>query len=262
MLELFHWEPNCGALKVLIALHEKGLDFRSRWVDFLSLEQYELAPFAAPEAAMTIEGEAPVLVHDGNVISDSFNTILYLDEAFPVPPLQPATAEGQWRIQVWARQFAEVLAPAVSTLGCQRHLTAALAAQRDRAALGARAAQIGMHERRLAWEAALAGNYPEALLADSRRKVGLVLGRVEAALEQSDWLLASGYSLADIDLFGLAHALPTLLPEVAGAAALPRVTAWLGRVRARPAVQQALAASRSGHPERAFAPGPEHSRWG
>jgi glutathione S-transferase len=261
MLELFHWEPNCGSLKVLVALHEKGLDFTSRWVDFISLDQYGLAPFADPEAAMTIEGEAPVLVHDGAVISDSFNTILYLDEAFAAPALQPATAEGQWRIQVWARQFAEVLAPAVCTLGCQRYLTAALA-QRDRAALGARAAKIAVQERRTAWEAALAGSYPQAQLEDSRRKVGLVLAKVEAALAQSDWLLTTGYSLADIDLFGLANPLPSLVPDVVGAAALPRFNAWLERVRARPAVRAALARSRSGHPEQAFAPGPEHSRWG
>ena len=261
MLELFHWEPNGGSLKVLIALHEKGLPFASRWVDFLALEQYTLAPFADPEAAITIEGEAPVLVHDGHVISDSFNTILYLDEAVPQGPLQPATAEGQWRIQVWARQFAEVLAPAVATLGCQRHLTPALA-RRDRAALAAAIARIAVHERRSAWQAALDGDYPEALLEDSRRKVGLVLGKVEAALEQSEWLLAGGCSLADIDLFGLANALPALLPEHAGVAARSRFNAWLERMRARAAVRQALATSRSGRPETAFVPGPEHSRWG
>lgn len=261
MLELFHWEPNCGSLKLLVALHEKGLAFHSRWVDFLAFEQYALGPFNAPEAAISIEGEAPVLVHDGNVIADSFNTLLYIDEAFPAPPLQPATAAGQWRIQVWARLFAEVLAPAVATLGCQRHLGAALAG-RDRGALAQRVTQLEVHERRVAWEAALAGQYPEALIEDSRRKVGLALGKVEAALEKSDWLLASGYSIADIDLLGLANALPALAPDIAGAAALPRFAAWLERVRARPAVRQALAASRSGHPEQAFAPGPEHSRWG
>jgi glutathione S-transferase len=261
MLELLHWEPNCGSLKLLVALHDKGLEFSSRWVDFLALERYALAPFAAPEAAISIEGEAPVLVHDGQVISDSFNALLYLDDAFPQTPLQPLTAEGQWRIQVWARLIAEVLAPAVCTLGCQRYLTAALAGG-DRAALLQRVARIDVQERRVAWEAALAEQYPEALLEDSRRKLGLVLGKAEAALEKSDYLLASGYSLADVDLFGYANSLPTLVPEIAGAAALPRLSAWLERMRARPAVRRALAASRSGRPQQAFAPGPEHSRWG
>jgi glutathione S-transferase len=261
MLELFHWEPNTFSLKALVALHEKGVDFQSRYVDFLSLEQYGLAPYADPQASLSIEGEAPVLVHEGAVISDSFNMILYIDEALAKPALQPATAEGQWRIQVWARQFAEVLAPGVCTLGCQRYLTAALA-KRDRATLTARAATIAVQERRAAWQAALAGVYPQAQIEDSRRKIGLVLGKVETALAQSDWLLSSGYSLSDIDLFGLANPLPLLLPDIAGAAALPRLNAWLERMRARPAVRKALAMSRSSHPEQAFAPGPEHSRWG
>ena len=89
-----------------------------------------------------------------------------------------------------------------------------------------------------------------------------MLGKVEAALAQSEWLLATGYSLADIDLFGLANPLPALVPDIAGPAALPRFTAWIERMRARPAVRRALALSRGGHPEQAFAPGPEHARWG
>jgi hypothetical protein len=35
---------------------------------------------------------------------------------------------------------------------------------------------------------ALAGQYPETLFEDSRRKVGLVLVKVEAALGESAWL--------------------------------------------------------------------------
>jgi hypothetical protein len=37
---------------------------------------------------------------------------------------------------------------------------------------------------------------------------------------------------------------------------------WLQRMRERPAVQKALASSRTGKPDEAFAPGPEHARWG
>ena len=65
-----------------------------------------------------------------------------------------------------------------------------------------------------------------------------------------------------VDLFGRANALPALVPDLAGAAALPRLAGWLERMRARAAVRKALAASRSGQPEQAFAPGPEHSRRG
>jgi glutathione S-transferase len=40
MLDLYHWEPNGCWLKPLVVLHEKGLEFRSRYVDVLSLEHH------------------------------------------------------------------------------------------------------------------------------------------------------------------------------------------------------------------------------
>ena len=57
-------------------------------------------------------------------------------------------------------------------------------------------------------------------------------------------------------------ALPTLTPDLVNAGATPQLWQWLERIRARSAVQTALGFSRTGRPEQAFAPGPEHSRWG
>jgi hypothetical protein len=42
----------------------------------------------------------------------------------------------------------------------------------------------------------------------------------------------------------------------------PRLIDWLNRIRNRPAGRTALGSGRTGKPEHAFAPGPEHSRWG
>jgi glutathione S-transferase len=68
--------------------------------------------------------------------------------------------------------------------------------------------------------------------------------------------------LADIDAFAICNALPTLTPQLVNASATPRLSQWLARIRERPAVRAALGTSRTGRPEQAFAPGPEHSRWG
>jgi GST-like protein len=42
----------------------------------------------------------------------------------------------------------------------------------------------------------------------------------------------------------------------------PRTMAWFDRIRARPAVQQALAQAKSGDPRQVWTPGPEINRWG
>ena len=76
------------------------------------------------------------------------------------------------------------------------------------------------------------------------------------------WLVGSAYSLADIDAFAMCNSLPALVPALVSESTAPHVMEWLRRIRERPAVRAALALSRSGEPEKAFAPGPEHSRWG
>ena len=70
------------------------------------------------------------------------------------------------------------------------------------------------------------------------------------------------FPLADIDAFAIANALPTLAPDIVNDRSTPQLMAWLRSIRQRPAVQAALATSRTGKPEQAFVPGPEHSRWG
>ncbi len=74
------------------------------------------------------------------------------------------------------------------------------------------------------------------------------------------WLAGESYSLADIDAFAIARSLPLLAPDLMEARA--PVSDWLARVEERPAVRAALATGGWERPETAFAPGPEHARWG
>jgi glutathione S-transferase len=263
VLELYHWEPNLFSLKPLIALNEKGLEFKSHYVDWLSFEQ--LADGGPPlnlEAAHNPELEGPILVHDGKVITESFFMIEYLEDAFPQVPLKPGAPDGDWQVQVWGRFDGERAAPAISTLGCHRYLVPILREKRINST-DQILERIPTEERRRAWADAIDDSYAEELLSDSRRRAGLLVERIEKALEGGrSWLVEDAYTLADIDAFSLANPLPKLLPQACNPSASPNTMAWLERMRARPAVQKALATSRTGRPDEAFAPGPEHARWG
>ena len=72
MLELYHWEPNTFSLKPLIVLGEKGLDFKSHYVDFLSFGQYALPVSGAMEVKHNPELDGPVLVVDDTPMTESF----------------------------------------------------------------------------------------------------------------------------------------------------------------------------------------------
>jgi glutathione S-transferase len=262
MLELYHWEPNGCWLKPLIVLHEKGLAYRGHYVDVPSFEQYRPGfPQASRETALNLEGEGPILVHGGCQITESLFIAEFLEDAFPARPLRPTEPIQHARILAWARFINEVFMPAANTLGCQAFVAPRFK-DRDSTEIEPVLARIPMTYLQEGWRRVLTGNYPDELIADSRRKVALSVRRLEDALSGSQWLVGSSYSLADIDAFAICNAVPILAPDLVNESATPRLFDWLNRMRARPAVRAALGVSRTGKPETAFAPGPEHSRWG
>lgn len=263
MLELYHWEPNVFSLKPLIALNEKGLEFTSRYVDWTSFEQFgPTGPRLNLEAEHNPESEGPILVHDQAIISESFFMLEYLDDAFPETPLKLRTPYGDWQVQVWGRFNGERAAPAVSTLGAHKYLVPILREKRINSADQV-LERMPTQERRVAWAEAIEDSYSNEIIEDSKRRAGLLVERIEAALDGGKaWLVEDTYTIADIDAFSLANSLPKLIPDLCNAKAAPRTLDWLDRMRARPAVKAALATSKTGKPDEAFAPGPEHARWG
>jgi glutathione S-transferase len=258
MLELYHWAPNGPYLKPLIVIAEKAIDVTLHPIDVLVFEQYgPKLPAPALETRLNQEGEGPLLVHDGRQLTESFFISEYLDTISAGESLRPADPVAFNRMLAWARFCNEVFMPGANTLGCRQFLAPVLAGKTPPAGVLER---IELGFVREGWQRAYANDYPEALVAEARRKVSIGLGRIEAALEPGPWLLGSHYSLADIDAFAICRSLPLLTPELL--AQHPRTRDWIARMEARPAVATALTAGGFSKPETNFAPGPEHARWG
>ena len=261
MLELYHSWPSGHSAIALIALHEKGLRFASRFVELRSLEQY-----SAQFLAVNPHGQVPVLRHAAASITGTTAMLEYLEDTFPAPALMPADAVGRWRVRVWGKILNEDIAPSVSLLAWHRWTLPTLGPD-ERARLRAQAATIAIEERRYQWLLAL----HEVDLADrcqyATYKLDTAISRVEAALAQHPWLSGAHYSLADIYLFPMLVVLPRLLPQTVNARATPWTLAWLNAVRERPAVQSALSFKPVGavlpaDPLQTFMPGAEPIRWG
>lgn len=261
MPDLYHWEPNTVFLKPLIALNEKGSDVTRHYFDPTQFEQFGPDFPRSPESDLNPEREGPVLVADHTVISHSFFMLEYIAEAMPGPDLYPGDAYGRYRVRAWGQFIAQQLAPGVCALGCAKYLAPVLAA-RDRATLDAEIARIAPIERRQGWEAIRDGVYDAEALDVFRERLKMPVKRIEAALAESDWLAGPDYSLADIDAYAMLRNIPDLAPDLITAETTPRLTQFLERMSARPAVKEALAQSRTGAPETAFVPGPEPPRWG
>jgi glutathione S-transferase len=86
-LHLFHFRQSNCSQRVRLVLCEKGLDWTSHHIN-LSKDQHLSADFRA----LNPKGVVPVLVHDGETITESNDIISYIDASFPQVPMQPEDA--------------------------------------------------------------------------------------------------------------------------------------------------------------------------
>ena len=254
-LILYHGEPNGPSLTVLAALYETGVEAELIATD-LTRGARHAGPALGREAEMSIEGEGPILVADGEAMADSVFLAQYLDEASG-GGLQPADPYARWEMEMWCRFIVERVAPAAAFLGNRAHLTPVLQAMSDEEfeILAGRIASADLAER---WRAVRADDYPEAQLEDSRGKIRLAVERLEKRIE-GDWILGA-FTIADLETFAWLAGMVDLVPDAFAGA--PKTGAWLDRMRSRDSVRRALALSQTGRPERVWAPGPEINRWG
>lgn len=256
MLELFHWEPVGHSARVLICLHEAGAEFKSRYVDLLAFEQ-----FSDDFLAMNPMGQVPVLRADHVVMTESSLINEYLAESHPHAGLAASDPLGWYKTQTWSKYVDYNLGSSLATLGCRKHLVPMLKKQ-DKKKLRKKIEAIPVPERRPGWQLAADDAYTDDMLKNSERKLKLVIERMEKILADAEWLAGTRYSIADIDTFALLRSLKDLAPHIVNDNDAPATLDWLGRISERPAVREALTKYSKLEPGTAFAPGPEHSRWG
>ncbi len=247
---LYHGEPNGPSLTVLAALFEKSVPAELVHIDLAAGGRHVLPCAHQAEVAMSVEGEGPVLMVDGEALSDSVFIACYLDDIGPGPALRPADPYARWQTMTWCRQMIERTAPAAAYLGCWAHPPRADAATLD---------SVASVDLRARWEDIGARRYADDKLADSKAKIASATDRVEARLEGRQWLMDE-FSIADLESYGWLAGMAEVLPTAFGGK--PRTAAWLERVKARSAVQKALSRSTVANPRSSWAPGPEINRWG
>ncbi|KPL66906.1 hypothetical protein SZ64_01615 [Erythrobacter sp. SG61-1L] len=236
---MYHGGPTGHSASVLIALTEKGLDYTSHELDLARFENHSDALLA-----LNPEGQVPVLVADGQALTDTFHILLYLDEAFAEPALGGPNPQARYAVHKWGKYV-------------ETHIAPNLAIARWARLGGARKAGEGPRldrltpERSALWRKALAGFSDEQVEA-AHKALEKAADRVAQDAADGGWLAGDAYSVADIAVY------PHLAQFAALGIDLPEAAAeWLGRVAARPAV-----ASAAGDMRIVATMGPELGRWG
>jgi glutathione S-transferase len=234
-VKLFHAEPASNSLKVLQALHEKGVVFESHYVNLSRFEQHDPAYLKINPA-----GQVPALVHDGRVLTESTVINEYVDQVFDGPSLRPEDPYLLGQMRIWTKYVDEVFRPALSFLAWHR-LIPGMVAKLAPGEFEAKLARIPLQDKRDKWALAAKGGFAEHDIATWTRHLAEAADKVEAALDRSDWLVGNRFNLADIAMFAMAVGMPRAYPDLVSPERTPRVMAWINRMRARPGVAAALA---------------------
>lgn len=232
---LYHWEPNANSGKPMLALMEKGVEFNSHYLDLLNFDQHK------PEyLAVNPQGTIPAMTHGDLVLTESTAIMEYVDAAFPGPALMPDDPKDQWRVRWWMKFMDQWLGPSFSMIGWSIFIGPSVRS-RDPEELKAAIDRIPLPERRTAWRKAIYGKFSEDEMAESQRRIDVGVRMLEAELSKRQWLATDQYSLADVNGFNIAFALPLSQPELCNEEKTPCILEWLRSIYERPATQKCWA---------------------
>ena len=192
-----------AAYRVRIALNLKGVDYDRRDVNLIEGEQQ-----SAAYLALNPQGLVPMLEIDGHRLTQSLAIIVYLDQAFPDPPLVPRDPVDGAHVRAMALAVACDIHP-LQNLRVNKYLEGPLGLTQ---------------ERRIAWDAhwiteglgaletvakAGAGKFlfgDEPTIADICLVPQLYNARrFKVALDQYPTLLRADENSNNLDAFALAH---------------------------------------------------------
>lgn len=231
---LHHAWKSSASRRVRLCLAEKGVAFESVLVDLTKLEHH------TPEyLKKNPNGVIPLLVlEDGRALYESGTICEYLDETFADPPLRPDDAYDRATMRNWIRHVDGLIGNLI--VFNWKHSIAKVAAQWSDAELAERLKNVPSKERQEAWVRAARKPYTLEEQEEARRKLVLLLDRMEGMLADGGWLVGGRYSIADISVVPFVKRIDEeIAPDEVSAAKHPRVHDWWQRIQARPAFKTA-----------------------
>lgn len=228
-LLLYDFGGSPCARRVRISLLEKGLSWDTQAIDLSRLQQR-----SAEYLAINPNGLVPTLAHGERVIWESNVITQYLDDMFPEQPLYPEDSWELAQVRMW--QAAEqAMAKDYRPLMYQRLIGPMLRLKYSLEEALAVAAQSTSNPADLDWERRV-WNLAVLSPAEQRQAEERLYGwldKVEAALQQRQFLVGGGFSQAEISIYPRVAMYPYIGLRLA-ADRHPYTWAWLRRLEARP----------------------------
>ena len=234
MLILYDGTTSVCAIKVRLALFEKGVAFESRNVDLRAGEQFDPAYLKLNPNAVV-----PTLIDGEDVIIESSVILHYLDDTHPDPSLLPAAGANQTRMRLWMKQVDEVVHPAIGSLTHATAYRPAFLALHE-TARAARLDKIPDETRRARFRAVYEQGLEAPVAIGAVKTVDTLIRDMEAALARHDFLAGPAYSLEECAVTPYANRLFDLGLLGLWAVDAPNVFRWFSAIRERASFAPAI----------------------
>ncbi|HTW37152.1 MAG TPA: glutathione S-transferase family protein [Steroidobacteraceae bacterium] len=230
-LHLYHaGRSNCSG-RVRLLLEEKGLSWVSHYVDIYTKQNVSAQYFA-----INPKGVVPTLVHDGRVIVESNDILLYLEELYPAPPLAPEAPTEREAMRRWLQRSGDIHIPGIKTFAYAK-LNAALVEKTPEEAALYRELQrdpdlLAFHAKHDPGKSFSAED-----VACATTLLRATLAEIDANIARRGWLVGASYSLADISW---SPTMTTLQRAGFPLGEFPHIGDWYRRIAQRPAWVRAI----------------------
>ncbi len=236
MIDLYLAKNSICTQKVLITLHEKGLDWTPHWIDLFNNRQYD------PEyLKLNPKGVVPTLVRDQDVIVESTLICEYLDDIAPEPALRPISAGSRARMRLWSKAIDEGLFEATRELSFSAMFRERLRGMSEEQRQ-TRFRNVGDPGRRARYMSTYEMGVESPYVLQAIASWEKLFATMEETLSDGrQWLVENTFSLGDINLTPFLARLNCLNLLDVWTEERPFVRAWFERVQARPSFVAVIA---------------------
>lgn len=234
MFTLYDGTTSVCAIKVRLALAEKGLDWESRTLDLRVGDQFDPDYLKINPNAVV-----PTLIDGGAVITESSVIMQYTEDYKPDPTLLPPAPLQRARLRLWLKRIDDPIHPATGIL---THATAFRASFLAKSPEEQKAHFEKMPDpaRRARQEAVYRDGLDAAIVVNAVKTFDRFLADMEDALAENAYLVGAEYSLADAAATPYVNRLNDLGLLAVWADAKPCLLDWFARIRERPSFNAAV----------------------
>lgn len=206
MIKLYDFPLSPRVRKARIVLAEKGLAYEKINIDITKGEQK-----TAEYLAINPYGKVPALQdqqdqENGTTVYESTIIMEYLNDTYPTPPLLPQDSGQRARARVLIHYADNPYESAIATLAGE-----------------------------MIFKPMQGGTPDDAVVAQATADLNACFDKIHQELGNNDYLLGSGFSMADIPYVSWSLLFPMLKIDVPST----KVDAWLKRLQERPSVKAA-----------------------